>query len=255
MDSSFHRSASQLESLIAKLENHLGVPPRASPLQSYLAEAKKLEEKASANQQIKKKKNQKKKKQKNHSKNTNKSKQPKKNKNQGKKALKEFINSEFRVGKILKSWKNPESDKLYFMEIDIGSEVRTIASGIQKYYTLEEIIGLCVVWANVKAKKMPGFDSHGIMMCLNVKGVDEKEKLQLFRPPDSSQVGDRVFLEGHEAECTEEALLDVMPSNAVYRVTGRIRTDKEGYLVYEGKRLVTKDGYLKNDQGIEFKER
>jgi|TARA_B110000285_G_C15067902_1_gene586224 methionyl-tRNA synthetase len=38
---------------------------------------------------------------------------------------------DIRVGKITKAWANPNSDKLYNEEIDMGNgEMRTIASGL-----------------------------------------------------------------------------------------------------------------------------
>jgi len=45
---------------------------------------------------------------------------------------------DIRVGKIVFVEKNPSSDKLYNERIDIGEEEpREIASGLQKFYTLE----------------------------------------------------------------------------------------------------------------------
>lgn len=45
---------------------------------------------------------------------------------------------DFRVGKILTCVPEPESDKLYREEVDIGNgEIRLIGSGLQKFMTLE----------------------------------------------------------------------------------------------------------------------
>jgi aminoacyl tRNA synthase complex-interacting multifunctional protein 1 len=38
---------------------------------------------------------------------------------------------DIRVGKIVKVWKHPESEKLYCEEVDMGNgEIRKIASGL-----------------------------------------------------------------------------------------------------------------------------
>jgi tRNA-binding EMAP/Myf-like protein len=38
---------------------------------------------------------------------------------------------DFRVGKIIEVWANPESEKLYNEKVDIGNnEIRSIASGL-----------------------------------------------------------------------------------------------------------------------------
>lgn len=38
---------------------------------------------------------------------------------------------DFRVGRIVDVWKNPESEKLYNEKVDIGNgEIRAIASGL-----------------------------------------------------------------------------------------------------------------------------
>lgn len=41
------------------------------------------------------------------------------------------------MGKIIKVWANPESEKLYNEEVDIGGEIRKIASGLQKLIPLD----------------------------------------------------------------------------------------------------------------------
>ena len=58
--------------------------------------------------------------------------------------------------------------------IDIGEkEPRQIGSGVRKCISMEEMTkeGFCVVFANLKAKKLAGMPSHGMVLCA---GTDDK---------------------------------------------------------------------------------
>ena len=45
---------------------------------------------------------------------------------------------DFRVGKIVEIWPNPDSEKLYNEKVDIGNgEIRSIASGLQKLIPID----------------------------------------------------------------------------------------------------------------------
>ena len=51
-------------------------------------------------------------------------------------------------------------------KVDIGSEVRQIVSGIAKYYSPDELIGKkVIVVKNLKAIKLRGEESHGMLLC------------------------------------------------------------------------------------------
>ena len=52
--------------------------------------------------------------------------------------------------------------------------------------------GLCVVFANVKPRKLAGIMSDG--MTMSASNVNHTE---LMRPPDGSKVGERIYLEGN----------------------------------------------------------
>ena len=108
---------------------------------------------------------------------------------------------DLRVGnclKILECVAHEDSDKLYVEKIDLGEDggkQRTILSGLQKFITVEEMTeGQCVVFANLKAKKMAGLFSEGMVMCAS--NADHTE-VQLMRPPAGCQIGDRIQLEGN----------------------------------------------------------
>jgi len=78
----------------------------------------------------------------------------------------DFCKVELRVGKVLECEKVEDADKLLKSRIQIGDEVRTIVSGIAKFYTPEEMVGKnVVVVANLQPRKMRGIVSEGMILC------------------------------------------------------------------------------------------
>lgn len=77
----------------------------------------------------------------------------------------EFAKVHLIVGRIMACEKLAGSDKLLKSLVDIGTEQRTILSGIAEYYTPEEMIGKSVVLvANLKPRKIRGVFSHGMLL-------------------------------------------------------------------------------------------
>ena len=77
-----------------------------------------------------------------------------------------FSKVDIKVGEILNSEKIEKSDKLLKNTVKIGDEVRTIVSGIAKYYTPEQMIGKKVlVVMNLKPIKLKGVESCGMLLC------------------------------------------------------------------------------------------
>jgi len=106
----------------------------------------------------------------------------------------DFGKIDIRVGYVLKAWKNPEADKLYSEEIDLGEDKpRHIASGIWGKVELAEFEKTKVsVVCNLPAKNVPGgLKSNGMVMC-SCAG----DKVELVRPPADAKIGERVTIEG-----------------------------------------------------------
>jgi aminoacyl tRNA synthase complex-interacting multifunctional protein 1 len=103
----------------------------------------------------------------------------------------------FVVGKITKVWCHPDSEKLYCEEVDIGEEApRSIASGLQQFIKIEDMQDkMVIVCANLKAKKLGGFASHGMVMCAE---TPDKSAVELLVPPTGSSIGDKVTIKGFE---------------------------------------------------------
>jgi len=60
---------------------------------------------------------------------------------------------------------NPESNKMYNEEIDIGNgEIRKIASGLKNKIPISDLENsLVVVLCNLKSKNLCGYPSHGMV--------------------------------------------------------------------------------------------
>jgi tRNA-binding EMAP/Myf-like protein len=72
-----------------------------------------------------------------------------------------------RVGKIVECDDHPESDKLWVEKIELGEgATRTILSGLKMHLSKEQMLeGLCVVFVNLKERKIGGIPSNGMVLC------------------------------------------------------------------------------------------
>ena len=77
----------------------------------------------------------------------------------------DFAKVELKVGKILECEPHPKADRLLVFKIDIGDEVRTIVSGIRKYYSEKDLIGKkVIVVTNLKPVNLRGVESNGMIL-------------------------------------------------------------------------------------------
>ena len=111
---------------------------------------------------------------------------------------------DIRVGRITKVWEHEEADKLYCEEIDVGEdEPRQVASGLRPYMNKEDMEGrLVLVLCNLKARKMVGFPSHGMVLCAS---NEDHSEVKFVSPPVDAKVGERITIpdidfEGEEGQ-------------------------------------------------------
>ncbi|MBS1665648.1 MAG: methionine--tRNA ligase subunit beta, partial [Bacteroidetes bacterium] len=91
----------------------------------------------------------------------------------------DFAKLDLRVGTIVSAEKVEKADKLLKLSVDMGSEVRTIVSGIALYFKPEEIVGRqVVVVANLAPRKMRGIESNGMILMAE----DKEGKLHFVSP-------------------------------------------------------------------------
>ena len=77
----------------------------------------------------------------------------------------DFMKMDLRVGTINTAKKVKKADKLLQLSVDLGTEVRTIVSGIAQQYSAEDIIGKQVsVLCNLEPRKIRGVESQGMIL-------------------------------------------------------------------------------------------
>ncbi len=78
----------------------------------------------------------------------------------------DFAKVDLRVGEVLSAERVPKADKLLLLSIDIGEEKpRQILAGIAQYYEPTNLIGRkIVVVANLKPRKLRGYESQGMVV-------------------------------------------------------------------------------------------
>jgi methionyl-tRNA synthetase len=78
---------------------------------------------------------------------------------------------DLRIGQVLAAERVEGSDKLLKLTVDLGSEQRTIFSGIQNAYTPEQMLNrYVVVVANLKPRKMRFGLSQGMVLAASGEG-------------------------------------------------------------------------------------
>jgi methionyl-tRNA synthetase len=93
----------------------------------------------------------------------------------------DFAKVELRVGEVLTAERIPKADKLLRLTVDVGEEQpRQILAGIAQYYEPEQLVGRKIaVVANLKPRKMRGFESQGMLLAASV-GDEGKPVIATF---------------------------------------------------------------------------
>jgi methionyl-tRNA synthetase len=94
---------------------------------------------------------------------------------------------ELKVAKILKAEQHPEADKLYIETLDDGeSQERIIVSGLVPHYTAEQLTGKHIILVhNLKAAKLRGVKSHGMLLAASKK-TEDSEIVEVIEAPWAS---------------------------------------------------------------------
>lgn len=115
------------------------------------------------------------------------------------------VRLDIRIGRIVDVKQHENADSLYVEQINLGEEQpRTIVSGLVKHIPIDQMKGSWVaVLCNLKPASMRGVKSEGMVLCAT--GPDGK--VELLKPPENSQPGDRVYFDGFQ-EGTPDAVLN-----------------------------------------------
>ncbi len=77
----------------------------------------------------------------------------------------DFAKIDLKIGTIVAAEKVEKADKLLKLQVDLGTEVRTIVSGIALHFSPEDIVGKQVtVVTNLAPRKMRGIESNGMIL-------------------------------------------------------------------------------------------
>jgi methionyl-tRNA synthetase len=103
-------------------------------------------------------------------------------------SIEDFSKVDLRVAKVISAEKVEKADKLLKLEVELGTERRTVVSGIAKHYRPEELVGKSVVLvANLKPVKLRGILSQGMILA-----VGEGDTLEVLMPISDIPSGAKV---------------------------------------------------------------
>jgi len=148
---------------------------------------------------------------------------------------------DIRIGKIVEVSRHPDAVKLYVSKIDLAEPTpRTIVSGLVDFVPQDKMEGRqVVVLTNLKAAKMRGIESQGMVLCSSREEPREVEPLAV---PEGSQPGDRVSVEGFEEGSPDEVL---NPKKKIWeKLSVDLATDDQGFAKWQGNKLITSKGFI-----------
>lgn len=101
--------------------------------------------------------------------------------------IEDFAKMDLRVVTVLAAEKVEKADKLLKLTVDLGTEQRTIVSGIAKHYAPEELVGKSVVMIiNLKPAKIRGIESRGMVLAASCE--DKLTVVEVSGMPAGSKV-------------------------------------------------------------------
>ncbi|NMC33581.1 MAG: methionine--tRNA ligase [Veillonellaceae bacterium] len=97
-------------------------------------------------------------------------------------SIDDFAKLDLRTAIVTAAEKVEKTEKLLQLTVDLGTEQRTIVSGIAQFYTPEELVGRTVILiANLKPAKIRGIESHGMLLAASNA---DKSALSLVTAPN-----------------------------------------------------------------------
>ncbi len=86
-------------------------------------------------------------------------------------AIDDFMKVELRVAKVVAAERVAKSNRLLKLQVDAGSEQRTLVAGIAEAYEPETLVGKSVVIVfNLKPAKLMGIESNGMVLAASPDG-------------------------------------------------------------------------------------
>jgi methionyl-tRNA synthetase len=86
-------------------------------------------------------------------------------------SIDDFMKVELRTAKVVAAERVPKSNKLLKLQVDAGTEQRTLVAGIAEAYEPEALVGKTVVIVfNLKPAKLMGIESNGMVLAASPDG-------------------------------------------------------------------------------------
>jgi len=100
----------------------------------------------------------------------------------------EWEKIDLRVGKIIKVENHPNADKLYVLEVDLGTEKRKLVAGLRQYYKPEELKNEpCIIFVNLEPAVIRGVKSEGMILA-----AVKDDKVKIIQPEGKIELGSRI---------------------------------------------------------------
>lgn len=102
----------------------------------------------------------------------------------------DFAKLDLRVAKVIAAEEIKKSDKLLQLTLKVGTEQRTVVSGIKEHYSAAEMVGKQVILVyNLKPAKLRGILSEGMILCAT---DDEAGTLKCLTVEQGMEDGDSI---------------------------------------------------------------
>ena len=86
-------------------------------------------------------------------------------------SIDDFMKVDLRTARVLAAERVPNSRKLVKLNIDVGTEQRTLVAGIADAYEPEQLVGRTIVMVfNLKPAKLMGIESNGMVLAASPEG-------------------------------------------------------------------------------------
>ena len=86
-------------------------------------------------------------------------------------SIDDFMKVELRVAKVLAAERVPKSRRLLKLQVDVGTEQRTLVAGIAEAYEPEALVGRSVVIVfNLQPATLMGIESNGMVLAASPDG-------------------------------------------------------------------------------------
>jgi methionyl-tRNA synthetase len=86
-------------------------------------------------------------------------------------SIDQFMGVELRTAKVVAAENVPKSKKLLKLQVDLGTEQRTVLAGIAEAYQPDSLVGrTIVIVANLKPAKLMGIESNGMVLAASSEG-------------------------------------------------------------------------------------